>query len=78
VTDVNVFLSDEFAKFSEAIKEIHEEKKQRTQEMKSQYQAFQKEIDGLDAQAKKLVEDWEALKEGEVTKVDPVPSPVQE
>jgi predicted nucleic acid-binding Zn-ribbon protein len=57
--DINKFLSDDFVKFSNQIKKIHEKKKKKKEELKKLYDEFQAEIVKLDEEAKALAEEWE-------------------
>ena len=42
--DINKFLSDDFVKFSNHIKKLHEKKKKKKEELKKVYDEFQDEI----------------------------------
>jgi len=55
----NVFLSDEFVKFSEDMKAIHEEKKREKEKMKKVYEEYENVMNALDERAKSLTESWE-------------------
>ena len=57
--DINKFLSDDFVKFSNCIKKLHEKKKKKKEELKKVYDEFQAEIVELDEEAKALAEEWE-------------------
>lgn len=59
---LDILLSDRFVEFSKQIEAIHVAKKTMKAEFKKQYDAFQKKIDDLDAQAKKLMAEFENWK----------------
>jgi len=59
----NYLLTDEFVEFSQAIKELHVQKKAKADDFKVLYQAYKKEVKELDDQAEKLqaeFNDWVA------------------
>lgn len=60
--DVDFLLSDEFVQFSKDIAAIHEQKKQKKDEMKKLYEQFQVDIAALEEAAVELATKWEAWK----------------
>ena len=66
--DINKFLSDDFVKFSNHIKKIHDKKMKKKDELKKVYDEFQAEIVELDEEAKALAEEWELKFSEETTK----------
>ncbi len=58
--EIELLLTDEFAGFAEEIKKIHDIKKAKAVEIKALYEKFQLEVAALDAEAKKLYDEWQA------------------
>lgn len=57
-------LTDEFVEFSQRIAALHAEKKKKKQELKEFYEKIQAEMKELDAQAKKLSDDFDRWRRG--------------
>ena len=58
--EVELLLTDEFEGFAAEIKKIHDVKKAKAAEMKEIYAKFQLEVAALDAEAKKIYDEWQA------------------
>lgn len=58
--DANWLLTDEFVVFSDKIKQIHQLKKQKKQEIKDFFKQTELEIKNLDLEAKKLQDEFYA------------------
>jgi hypothetical protein len=69
VTEPDKLLTDEFVRFSDAIKALYEEKKTLKEGFKKVYEEFQNKIKDVDARASKLAEEFN---KGQVVK-EPVP-----
>lgn len=62
MSELNYFLSDQFIEFSKKIAEIHEQKKNKTKELKKIYEEFQSQIKDLENQANVLAAEFEEWK----------------
>ena len=62
--DSSFLLTEEFLAFADKVKAIHEEKKAKKAELKAFYDKVQGEIKALDAKAKALEDEFNALKSG--------------
>jgi len=58
--EIELLLTDEFAGFADEIRKIHDIKKAKAAEIKEIYTKFQQEVAALDAEAKKLYDEWQA------------------
>jgi hypothetical protein len=58
--EFEVLLTDEFDDFAAEIAKIHVAKKAKTAEFKAAHEKFRKEIADMDAEAKKLYDEWQA------------------
>jgi len=59
MTEVDVFLSDEFISFSSKIKDIHHAKKEKQEAAKQVFDKLKVEIKALDEEALKLKTEWD-------------------
>jgi len=66
--DDSLLLTEEFVAFSTKIKAIFDEKKAKKAELKAVYDKVQNEIKALDAEAKKLEDDFNAWKKSQGVK----------
>lgn len=57
--DVDILLTDDFDAFAAKIKAIHDKKKEKTAELKAMYEKHKGEMAALDAEAKKLYDEWQ-------------------
>jgi len=62
---IDYILSDEFVAFSQKIAAIHAKKKKKKEELRQYYETVQAEIRELDAEAKKLHEEFEQWKKSQ-------------
>lgn len=62
MSDIDVFLSDQYVEFSKKIAEIHTKKKTMKEEFKAKFEEFNKQLKVLDDEARKAVAEWEAWK----------------
>ncbi len=71
--NLEFLLSDEFVEFSQKISEVHARKKAKSEEMKKIYEGFKEEIKVLEDEAKGILKDWEAWKNGQGKISTPTP-----
>ncbi|RDJ35307.1 MAG: hypothetical protein DWQ19_10865 [Crenarchaeota archaeon] len=64
MSDVELFLTDEFVSFAKKISEVLDKKKAKEAEMKQLYSQFKDDLKELEAEAAVLYQEWENFKAG--------------